>query len=125
MGRVSPCKSEKSILKLTSFLDEDKLTSHRSSSFRDARLGGDLPDDSGAPGGGVQRLVRLRQRQAKKSFNLGKDGRFLENTSCSEVNEFVFFLASCVQSACIFHISASEHIMNENDSILGLLFVDF
>ena len=83
--------SEKSLLKLTSFLDEDKLTSHRSSSFRDARLGGDLPDDSGAPGGGVQRLVRLRQRQAKKSFNLGKDGRFLENTSCSEVNEFVFF----------------------------------
>ena len=35
------------------------------------------------------------------------------------------FWASCFQSACSFHISASEHIMNENDSILGLFFVDF
>ncbi|CAJ1337915.1 unnamed protein product [Effrenium voratum] len=46
---------------------QDQLTAGRSSKFRDARLGGDADD-----GAGVQRLVRLRQRQAKKSFNLGK-----------------------------------------------------
>ena len=47
---------------------QDKLTSHRSSTFRDARVGGDS-----VSGGSVQRLVRLRQRQSKRSFTLGKD----------------------------------------------------
>ena len=35
------------------------------------------------------------------------------------------FWASCFQSACSFHMFASDHIVNANDSILGLLFVDF
>lgn len=53
---------------------KDKLTSHRSSTFRDARLGGDAESGSVAGhSGSVQRLVKLRQRQSKKSFNLGKE----------------------------------------------------
>ena len=65
---------------------QEKLTSHRRSNFRDARLGGDA-------GGSVQRLVRLRQRESKKSFNLGQEeelrhgGRPLSSLADSELRQ--------------------------------------
>eukprot|EP00931_Biecheleriopsis_adriatica_P049410 TRINITY_DN28584_c0_g1_i1.p1 TRINITY_DN28584_c0_g1~~TRINITY_DN28584_c0_g1_i1.p1 ORF type:complete len:821 (+),score=288.13 TRINITY_DN28584_c0_g1_i1:51-2513(+) len=53
----------------TQKLLKEKLGSRRTSRFRDGRLGGDAePGDSN-----VQRLVRLRQKEAKRSFNLGKE----------------------------------------------------
>ena len=60
----------------------------RSSKFRDARLGGDE-----GKGNSVQRLVRLRQREAKKSFNLGQEedlkvrGRPLSSIADSELRQ--------------------------------------
>jgi len=64
---------------------QDKLTSHRSSTFRDARLGGDVESVGSGVGGSVQRLVKLRQRQSKKSFNLGKDWTKNGPKTCGDV----------------------------------------
>ena len=67
---------------------EEKLTANRSSKFRDARLGGDE-----GKGTSVQRLVRLRQREAKRSFNLGQEedlkirGRPLSSLEDSELRQ--------------------------------------
>ncbi|CAE7758442.1 NOP14 [Symbiodinium necroappetens] len=72
----------------TQQLLKEKLTVGRSSKFRDARLGGDE-----GKGTSVQRLVRLRQREAKKSFNLGQEedlkvrGRPLSSMADSELRE--------------------------------------
>ena len=60
----------------------------RTSKFRDARLGGDE-----GKGNSVQRLVRLRQREAKRSFNLGQEedlkirGRPLSSLADSELRQ--------------------------------------
>ena len=66
-------------------IPQDKLTSHRSSTFRDARLGGDVESVGSGVGGSVQRLVKLRQRQSKKSFNLGKDWTKNGPKTCGDV----------------------------------------
>jgi len=51
---------------------KDVVSDRRTSKFRDARLGGDagVAEDAGNRSS-VQRLVKLRQRQAKRSFALG------------------------------------------------------
>jgi len=53
---------------------KDSLNQGRQSTFKDGRLGemGDVPDAKGERN--VQRLVKLRQRQTKKSFTLGARG---------------------------------------------------
>lgn len=50
---------------------KDVIGDRRTSKFKDARLGGDA-DDAGKASS-VQRLVKLRQRQAKRSFALGSE----------------------------------------------------
>jgi len=54
----------------TKNLLRESLTAHRTSEFRDARVG-EGADAADASGRAVQRLVRLRQKDARRTFALG------------------------------------------------------
>jgi len=83
-----------SIAERTQTIVQEQLGAGRRSKFRDARLGGD-EDGEGGHDNEVQRLVRLRQKETKRSFNLGTEqdlqhgGKSIAELADSELRESV------------------------------------